>query len=130
MTETEIRKSIQATLSRGDTRLWRNNVGEAWVGKSLRVPQGILIRDPYRVTYGLAPGSADLIGYRSAVITPQMVGQRLAILASIEVKSDRRGRKQPGQQEWSDMVTAAGGLAGFASSVDQAQAILDGDTHD
>ena len=75
------------------------------------------------VTFGLAPGSADLIGWRSTVITPDMVGQRVAVFASIEVKA-ARGRLRPDQATWLAAVQQAGGIAGVARSPEEAAAIL------
>ena len=73
--------------------------------------------------YGLQPGSSDLIGWRTITITPQMVGQRVAVFASIEVKSTT-GRVRQEQQQWLDAVQAAGGIAGVARSVEDAEALL------
>jgi hypothetical protein len=124
MSETDIRKAIQLALSRGDTRLFRNNVGEAWAGRAHRNADGAVVI-PYasRVIYGLAPGSADLIGWRTITVTPDMVGSRLAVFASVEVKSGR-GRYGHGQPEWCAAVQAAGGLAGFAKGPAEARRIL------
>ena len=47
-------------------RVFRNNVGLA------RFPDGSTVR------YGLCPGSADLIGWRTVTITQDMVGQPFA----------------------------------------------------
>ena len=58
---------------------FRNNVGQAWAGEKRDKP----------VRYGLEKGSADLIGYTSVVITPEMVGQKVAIFTSIEDKSEK-----------------------------------------
>lgn len=95
------------------TRLWRNNTGR------LRDESGRL------VTFGLCPGSADLIGYRTVTITPDMVGQTVAVFAAVEVKAPR-GRPTPEQTAFLEHVTAAGGLAGIARSVEEAEAILQG----
>jgi len=94
-------------------RLWRNNVGR------------LLDQSGRPVTFGLCPGSADLVGYRTVTITPDMVGQRIAVFAAVEVKAER-GRPTPQQTAWLEHVTAAGGLAGIARSVDDARSILDG----
>jgi len=75
------------------------------------------------VRYGLQPGSSDLIGWRTITITPEMVGQRVAVFASIEVKSTT-GRIRQEQQQWLDAVQAAGGIAGVARSVEDAQRLL------
>jgi dihydroxyacid dehydratase/phosphogluconate dehydratase len=75
------------------------------------------------VQFGLARGSADLIGYRTVTITPEMVGQQVAVFASIEVKTPT-GRIRPDQQAWLETVQAAGGIAGVARSVEDAKALL------
>ena len=73
--------------------------------------------------FGLARGSADLIGYRSITITPDMVGQQVAVFASIEVKTPT-GRIRPEQQAWLETIQAAGGIAGVARSVEDALRIV------
>jgi len=75
------------------------------------------------VTFGLCKGSADLIGWRSVTITPEMVGQQVAVFTSIEVKSSS-GRVKPEQQQWLNAVQAAGGIAGVARSVGEAMDLL------
>jgi dihydroxyacid dehydratase/phosphogluconate dehydratase len=75
------------------------------------------------VQFGLARGSADLIGYRTITITPDMVGQQVAVFTSIEVKTPT-GRIRPEQRAWMETVQAAGGIAGVARSVEDAKALL------
>ncbi len=75
------------------------------------------------MTFGLCKGSADLIGWRSVTITPEMVGQQIAVFTSIEVKSSS-GRVKPEQQQWLNAVQAAGGIAGVARSVGEAMDLL------
>ena len=58
-------------------------------------------------------------GYRSITITPEMVGQQVAVFTSIEVKTPT-GRIRPEQQAWLETVQAAGGIAGVARSVEDA----------
>ena len=113
MSEQAIQQRIRLACSRGPTRLWRNNTGR------LRDERGQL------VTFGLCPGSADLIGYRSVVVTSDMVGQTLAVFAAVEVKTPT-GRPTPEQTTFLEHVAAAGGLAGIARSVDDAERILGG----
>ena len=74
------------------------------------------------VRYGLQPGSSDLIGWTIRTVTPEMVGQQVAVFTSIEVKTPT-GRLRPEQQQWLDAVQAAGGIAGVARSVEDAQAL-------
>jgi hypothetical protein len=107
--ERRIQSEIQlaASAGGGTARLWRNNVG------ALRDQRGQLVR------YGL---SSDLIGLRTITITPDMVGQRVAVFSAIEVKD--RGRPTDQQQAFVAMVQQAGGLAGIARSVPDALSIL------
>ena len=112
MTEQQIQQRIRLALSRGPVRLYRNNTG------TLRDANG------RPVQFGLAVGSADLIGWRTVTITPDMVGQRVAVFTSIEVKSST-GRLRPEQRQWMEAVQAAGGIAGVARSVEDAQSLID-----
>ena len=75
------------------------------------------------VTFGLAKGSSDLIGYRTVTVTPEMVGQRIAVFTSLEVKT-ATGRVSAEQRQWLEVVAAAGGIAGVVRSVEDAQALL------
>jgi dihydroxyacid dehydratase/phosphogluconate dehydratase len=52
-----------------------------------------------------------------------MVGQQVAVFASIEVKTPT-GRIRPEQRAWMETVQAAGGIAGVARSVEDAKALL------
>jgi hypothetical protein len=111
--ETTLQQQIRLALgTRPDARLFRNSVGS--------------LADPYTgrlVTFGLARGSADLIGWRTVVVTPDMVGQRLAVFTSIEIKTPT-GRIAPAQQHWLGAVRSAGGIAGIARSVADAHQIV------
>ena len=112
--EQSIQQHIRLTCSTGATRLFRNNTG------TLRDQHG------RPVSFGLCKGSADLIGWRTVTITPEMVGQQVAVFTSIEVKSER-GRLAAEQQQWLDAVLSAGGIAGVARSVEDALRITTAD---
>lgn len=109
--EQQIQQEIRLACSTGDTRLFRNNTG------TLRDQNG------RPVQFGLCKGSADLIGWKRVTITPEMVGTTHAVFLSIEVKT-ATGRLRPEQQQWLDAVQAAGGIAGVARSVEDAEALL------
>ena len=111
VTEQQIQQQIRLTCSRGSVRLHRNNTG------TLRDANG------RPVQFGLAKGSADLIGWTTRTITPDMVGQRVAVFTSIEVKTPT-GRVSPEQRQWLEAVQAAGGIAGVARSVEDALRIV------
>jgi len=111
--ETDIQQRIRLAVgTRSDLRLFRNNTG------TLPDP-----RTGRPVQFGLARGSADLIGWRTIIITPEMVGQRIAVFTSIEVKTTT-GHLTPAQQAWMGTVRTAGGIAGVARSVRDAEEIL------
>ncbi len=111
--ETDIQQRIRLAVgTRSDLRLFRNNTG------TLPDP-----RTGRPVQFGLARGSADLIGWRTITITPEMVGQRVAVFTSIEVKT-ATGHLTPAQQAWMGTVRGAGGIAGVARSVRDAENIL------
>mgnify|MGYP000550090114 CR=1 FL=1 len=108
MSEQRIQQEIRLAISHGDTKVFRNNTG------TLRDQHG------RPVQFGLCKGSADLIGWTTRTVTQEMVGQRIAVFTSIEVKTPT-GRLRPEQQQWLDAVQAAGGIAGVARSVEDAQ---------
>lgn len=111
--ETTLQQQIRLAVgTRSDLRLFRNQVG------SLPDP-----RTGRLVTFGLARGSADLIGWRTITVTPDMVGQQLAVFTSIEVKVPN-GRIRPEQHAWQRTVSAAGGIAGIARSIRDANEIV------
>ncbi len=112
MSEQQIQQHIRIACSNGDTRLFRNNTG------TLKDANG------RPVQFGLCKGSADLIGWTTRTITPDMVGQQVAVFTSIEVKS-ATGRLRPEQRQWLEAVQAAGGIAGVARSVEDAQSLID-----
>jgi len=114
--------TIRAHYTAKGWRLWRNNVG------ALQPVTGGLVR------FGLANDSealnralksADLIGWRPVVITPDMVGQTIAQFVSIETKRSEwtpgqpSDKRYPAQRRWADMVRAEGGLAGFMVEPDR-----------
>lgn len=125
MTERHIQNDILRDLgARPDIRLFRQNVGEAWVGVFVSFKNGRLILDNARRFFaGLCVGSSDLIGWRTVVVTPDMVGQRVAVFAAIEVKA-KRGSPTTEQRAFTGAVNLAGGRAGFARSVDEARIIV------
>lgn len=67
-------------------------------------------------------GGSDLIGFRVVTVTPEMVGQRVAIFTAIETKSSA-GHKDADQRTFIDGVRKQGGIAGFARSVEEAIAL-------
>jgi len=81
------------------------------------VPEGSVVLGNARPLHaGLCKGSSDLIGYKSVIITQEMVGQRIAIFAGPEAKSET-GRMSEEQAAWCSVVRGDGGIAGPFRSV-------------
>jgi hypothetical protein len=136
MSEHIIQQRILLACGTGSTRLFRNNVGTGWAGQATKVTPGnlraaaaalrpgdVVIRQGRPLHAGLCVGSSDLIGWRSRVITPEMVGQTIAQFVAIEVKSPT-GRTTAQQDQFLSQIQAVGGCGGVARSVDAATALL------
>ena len=139
--EHQIQSDIHNALSRGFLRVFRCNVGTGWAGGDrerratlvtrenindlrleLRVGDAI-VPNARPLHAGLQKGNGDLIGWQSVTITPEMVGETVAIFTSIEVKT-AKGAHRAAQNTWREQVLAAGGIAFTARSVEQAKTIL------
>jgi hypothetical protein len=123
ITENAIMRKILGSLSNGRVRLFRNTVGAAWMGVSQWIDGKVLIDRPKRVTFGMATGSSDIIGWRSVIITDEMVGHRVAQFVAIEVKA-KGGRVTQEQLAFVETVNSHGGIAGVVRSVDEAEELL------
>jgi hypothetical protein len=120
MSESRIKSEIRLALGRIPfARFFNNPVGQAWHGKLivLKDPRDIarfgrvIITYPTKITYGLAVGSGDLIGFCK---------ERFA---SIEVK-DIDGVSSKEQIQWANVVRSHGGIAGVARSAEEAKELL------
>lgn len=128
--ETALMKELQIAASSLGARLFRQNVGLAWIGKVERVqrarsvvvqPGDVVIRKARPFKAGIA-GMSDLGGWVPVVITPEMVGATVAVYAQVEVKD---GARVTGEQtRWIDAVRRSGGLAGIARNISDLAAIL------
>ena len=108
-----------------ETRLFRNNVAFAYVGRVVnRTPQSITLADWRPLHAGLTKGSSDLIGWHTVEITPDMVGKRIAVFTAIEVKG-KNGRPSPEQIAFINAVNEFGGSAGIATTPEDAQKIIE-----
>ena len=112
--ETILQNRIRLALSLNcrDCTIFRNHCGALKDNRTNRL-----------VTFGLSPGSPDLIGWKSVTITPEMVGQTIAVFCGIEIKTPV-GTIREDQQNWLNRLSDAGGIAGVARSVDDALVLL------
>lgn len=134
-TETDLVRRIMLTLSKfPGVRVFRNNTGAAWIGKSFVAPRAmqvnvnkgdvIVYQGRYFVA-GLCVGSSDIIGFKSVTVTPEMVGKTVAIFIANEVKTPT-GKISPEQQIFLDVVNNHGGIGFVARSEDDAKKMMDG----
>lgn len=107
--ETATLKRVMLAATRRGWRLFRNNVGVA------QYPNGQAVK------YGLAPGSSDLVGWRSVTVTPDMIGEEIAQFVAVEVKAPQ-GRLRANQRRWLNAVEAAGGVAIVARGAEDLEA--------
>jgi hypothetical protein len=133
-----MRVIMLATGKLRNVRLFRNNTGQAWQGKSKTYPVStapvqvwlppghryIIITDPRPIDAGLYEGSSDLVGYTEVKITPEMVGQSVAIFTALEVKKDIKSIASAKQINFLTVIKNAGGIAGLARSIDEAERLL------
>ena len=107
MSETPILKRIQIAVAKLGVKIFRNNVG------TLRDERGRY------VSYGLCVGSSDLIGWFPTVVTPQMVGRKVAIFIAIEIKTET-GVATFEQYQFIQAVNRDGGIGFIARSEGEA----------
>jgi hypothetical protein len=67
-------------------------------------------KDGSTFKYGLDPGSGDQIGWKSITITPNMIGKKIAVFQSIEIKT-LKDQISYTQIIWYLNVRNAGGIA-------------------
>lgn len=124
-----------AAAALAGTVLFRCNSGKAWLsggGKPQRMADGtVLLPGGRPVALGLAltngdpvVGQSDLIGWHSIVVTPDMVGCRVAVIVGMECKRETGGRTSQDQQNFVTQITNAGGIAGIANTPAVAQALI------
>ena len=124
MKETPLMQRIRLAVGKLPTvRLFRNNVGMGWQGKAVHQGSHVVIENPRPLHAGLCEGSSDLIGWTTVEVTPDMVGERVAVFTAIEVKTDK-GRTSPEQRNFIQRVQEAGGIAGVARSENDAIEIV------
>ena len=92
--ETKIQNRIMMDMSKKGYLVWRNQVG---LFKTI---------DGRTVNIGIK-GSSDLMAIKPTVITPEMVGQTLAVFVAVEVKTATGQQSEP-QKKWQKAVEKLG----------------------
>jgi len=127
---TALGKEFMIRASEMGARLFRQNVGMAWIGKarrisvngSVNVKAGDVIISNGRPFHAGHKGMSDLGGWVPVVITPEMVGSTLAVYTQAEVKTT--DRLSPEQAQWLQIVQRFGGIAGEVRTYDDLEALL------
>lgn len=123
MAEHKVQNEIRNALA-GMALIFRANVGEAWTGDVKKLPgRKVLIENARPFSTGLPPGFSDLFGLVSVKITPDMVGQRVAVFTALEVKT-ATGRASDVQKAFLQAVNDNGGRAGVVRSPEDALRVL------
>lgn len=126
ISEADIQQSIQIEGPFHGVQLLRNNSGAFTdaSGRHVRFGLGNVSKK-----HSDKIKSSDLIGFRRIVITPEMVGKTLAVIAAIEVKEpgwqrNLKDARENAQDAFMCWIRAAGGFAGFASSIAEFRKII------
>ena len=99
--ETNVLNLFRIASSPLGFRWWRNNRGLF-----------LTLDGRAKVRAGIeADGASDLIGYKSFIITPEMVGMRFARLCVAEIKTKTGGKGSSAQKQFVQNIKDAGGIA-------------------
>lgn len=118
--ESTVQQEVQIQARHYDCLLLRNNSGACTDNTGRLVRYGLGHVSPNQQIK-----SSDLIGFTKKVITPDMVGETVAIFTAFEVKKeawdcnkklDDHEIKQNNFLQW---VTANGGIASFINKIDK-----------
>jgi hypothetical protein len=123
--ETELGQLIQIEASKYNITLFRNNSG------ALKNPTG------HPVRFGLGNTSkkineirksSDYIGVTELLITPEMVGNTVAVFTALEIKEtgwEYSGTpREVAQKNFIDLIIKKGGYASFINSVDSVKQLV------
>jgi len=89
-------------------RMFRTNSGMGWTGNIInKTKTSITIQNP-RPFHGMPKGFPDLFGWECVEITPDMIGQKIAVATGYEVKATGKLRKC--QENFKKMFESFGGV--------------------
>ncbi len=124
--ESEVQQKVQLEAPKFNCILERNNSGafSDMTGRQIRYGLGNI-----SAKHAENMKSSDLIGIKTIVVTPDMVGKKIGIFVAVEVKKpswnpkvlDKRERAQKNYMDW---IVSRGGIAGFINSLDSFKKLL------
>lgn len=122
---------MQRVASSLRSRLFRQNTGMAWTSNKTEIvkmekkivvrPGDVVLRNarPFRSGF---PGWADLGGWVSVEITPDMVGKVFAQYVAAETKKDTKATQD--QADFLEAVRRAGGRAAIIKTEEDLRSLL------
>lgn len=123
VSEAQLVADVLLACGRGDTRLWRFNAGVSWAGTIVRRTSTHLTLMNYHPVRLAPEGFPDTAGFTSIVVTPEMIGTRIAQFLGVETKFGRN-RPTETQAAFLEMARSLGARAGVAYSVEDALKII------
>ncbi len=124
MKESNILKLCRMRLSTLGVKIFRINVGKAWTSNDVvHCVDTIVLRNPRPFLVGVPKGYPDLTGWKSIKITPEMVGQKIAVFVAVEIKQPKK-HLSPEQVNFLEQVEKAGGIAGVARCEDDCDKLM------
>ena len=90
-------------------RLFKTDAGPCYQGEVIKHDGNMLILKNPRKLQGLPKGWPDLTGFESVVITPEMVGQKIAVFVGEEIKAGRDVMR-PDQKKMQKLIEMFGGV--------------------
>lgn len=125
--ENEVQQKVQIEAAYHGCKLMRNNSGACKdsTGRLIRFGLGNISK-----SHSDRIKSSDLVGFTTVIITPDMVGKRVAVFTALEVKASdwefsSTGRERA-QLAFIDWVKAHGGIASFIHNAEHVRDILKG----
>jgi len=126
MTPSNQNKTSQIAASRAGGRLFRMNVALSWAGEVVtQTADRLVLKNPRPIKSGF-PGLSDGVGFVPVVITPDMVGQTVAVFLAVEDKSGK-AKATAEQESFIRAVVRFGGRAGVARSEADVERIVRGE---
>ena len=119
MGESAIMHHAWTAMVEAGAKLWRNSVGVGVVGRMKREGGTVTVYGASTVRFGLCVGSPDLVGYLPVVVTPAMVGTKIALFVGAEAK-DTDGCLSPEQGKFIAVAREDGAVCFAFHSVAEA----------
>jgi hypothetical protein len=90
-------------------RLFKINAGRGWQGQIVKHSGDTLILKNPQPVFMAPTGWPDLSGWTTVTVTPDMVGQKVAIFTGEEVKAGK-DRLTKGQKNFGELIERMGGI--------------------